>query len=75
MPSTGPAGRKYLGTRHPNCGSIERRDDDEDQAAGRKVRRPTLALGGEQSGLPELYEDIAGIWQRWVHNQVTAMGV
>ncbi|MEW2397331.1 alpha/beta hydrolase [Streptomyces sp. NPDC046862] len=53
---------------------IDRRHD-EDQAAGRRVRCPTLVLWATKSDLPLLYEDIRGIWQTWVAGEVTAKGI
>ncbi|WP_061294794.1 alpha/beta fold hydrolase [Herbidospora cretacea] len=50
---------------------IDRRHDDDDRAAGRRVRCPVLVVWGSRSDLPELYPDIAGIWRDWSDAEVT----
>ncbi|GII32939.1 alpha/beta fold hydrolase [Planotetraspora mira] len=44
---------------------VDRVADDADQAAGRKIRCPLLVLWGARDDLPELYDDILGIWRDW----------
>ena len=44
---------------------IDRRHDEEDRAAGRKVRCPTLVLWAEQDDAEELYGDLRPIWESW----------
>jgi haloacetate dehalogenase len=40
---------------------IDRRHDDQDRAAGRRVQCPTLVLWSTGDDLGELYDDIPGI--------------
>lgn len=54
---------------------IDRRHDDEDRAAERRVQCRTLVLWGTKSDLPLLYADIYGIWQNWVAGELTAKGI
>ncbi|ASW55652.1 alpha/beta fold hydrolase [Plantactinospora sp. KBS50] len=60
------------GTVHAMCEDyragvgIDRRHDEQDRAAGRRLRCPTLVLWGSESGLAELYDDdVLGVWAPW----------
>lgn len=44
---------------------IDRQHDDEDQAAGCKVRCPTLVLWSRKDDLQDLYGDPLAIWRNW----------
>jgi haloacetate dehalogenase len=44
---------------------IDRRHDDEDVAAGRRVDRPVLIVWATGDDLPDLYGDVLAVWQRW----------
>ncbi|NEE27031.1 alpha/beta hydrolase, partial [Streptomyces sp. SID7982] len=54
---------------------IDRRHDDEDQAAGRRVQCPTLVLWAAQSDLFLLYRDIEEVWQNWVSGGLTVRSI
>ncbi|MFI0848939.1 alpha/beta fold hydrolase [Mesorhizobium sp. IMUNJ 23232] len=44
---------------------IDRRHDEEDRRAGRKVQCPTLALWSLRDDLERLYGDVLGVWESW----------
>jgi haloacetate dehalogenase len=44
---------------------IDRLHDDEDQAAGRRVRCPTLVVWALQDDMEELYGDPLAVWRDW----------
>jgi haloacetate dehalogenase len=44
---------------------IDRRHDDEDQAAGRRVGCPTLVVWALQDDMEELYGDPLAVWRDW----------
>ena len=44
---------------------LDRRHDDEDRRAGRRVACPTLVLWATGDDLPELYGDVLGVWRPW----------
>ncbi|MEV0665772.1 alpha/beta fold hydrolase [Actinomadura luteofluorescens] len=44
---------------------IDRRHDEDDRRAGRRVRCPTLVLWSARDDLEELYGDPVRIWQSW----------
>nr|WP_218935875.1 alpha/beta hydrolase [Actinomadura citrea] len=44
---------------------IDRRHDEDDRRAGRRVRCPTLVLWSARDDLEELYGDPVRIWQAW----------
>jgi len=44
---------------------IDRRHDEADRAAGRRVRCPLLVLWAEQDDMQALYGDILPIWRAW----------
>ena len=44
---------------------IDRRHDEEDRAAGRRVVCPTLVLWSLRDDLERLYGDVLGIWRAW----------
>ncbi|WP_182885722.1 alpha/beta fold hydrolase [Microbispora sp. H10885] len=54
---------------------VDRRHDDADMEAGRRVKCPTLVLWGTRDDLPVLYDDIIGVWQEWVEPEVVGRGV
>ena len=43
----------------------DRRHDDDDRRAGRRVACPTLVLWATGDDLPELYGDVLGVWRPW----------
>ena len=48
--------------------SVDRYHDDEDYAAGRKVKCPTLLLWSLKDDLEELYGDPVKIWKAWAED-------
>ncbi|WP_406601687.1 alpha/beta fold hydrolase [Lentzea sokolovensis] len=44
---------------------VDRRHDDEDRAAGRRISCPVLALWSAGDDLGDLYDDLPGIWAEW----------
>jgi haloacetate dehalogenase len=44
---------------------IDRRHDDLDQAAGRRVTCPLMVMWATGDDLPELYGDVLGLWRSW----------
>ncbi len=44
---------------------LDRAHDDADRRAGRRIACPLLVLWGAQDDLPDLYDDILGIWRGW----------
>ena len=44
---------------------IDRRHDDEDRAAGRRLECPVLFIRAERDDLADLYDDPAAIWRIW----------
>ncbi|MFD4637174.1 alpha/beta fold hydrolase [Lentzea sp. NPDC058436] len=44
---------------------VDRLHDDEDRAAGNRIRCPVLALWSAKDDLGELYPDLPGIWAEW----------
>lgn len=45
---------------------VDRAADDQDRAAGRRIRSPLLVLWGARDDLAELYDDdILGVWRPW----------
>ena len=44
---------------------IDRRHDEADRAAGRRVRAPTLVLWSLHDDLEELYGDVLAVWRPW----------
>jgi haloacetate dehalogenase len=44
---------------------LDRRHDDEDRRAGRRVACPTLVLWATGDDLPDLYGDVLGVWRPW----------
>ncbi|WP_031079130.1 alpha/beta fold hydrolase [Streptomyces sp. NRRL S-118] len=54
---------------------VDNEHDLADRRAGRRVQCPTLAVWGEESDLPDLYDDITGIWQSWADGPVTGRSV
>jgi haloacetate dehalogenase len=45
--------------------TIDRDLDEADRSAGRRIACPLLVLWGAQGALPNLYEDVLGIWRAW----------
>ncbi|MFD1829342.1 alpha/beta fold hydrolase [Streptomyces desertarenae] len=45
--------------------TVDRRNDEADRAAGRRITCPTLVLWSEHDDLGDLYPDIPGIWRAW----------
>jgi haloacetate dehalogenase len=44
---------------------LDRRHDDEDRRAGRRVACPTLVLWATGDDLADLYGDVLGVWRPW----------
>lgn len=44
---------------------IDRRHDEEDRRAGRKVQCPTLALWSLRDDLQQLYGEVLDVWRPW----------
>jgi haloacetate dehalogenase len=44
---------------------LDRRHDDEDRRAGRRVACPTLVLWASGDDLPDLYGDVLAVWRPW----------
>jgi len=44
---------------------IDRRHDEDDRAAGRRVGCPTLALWARRDDLEALYGDVLAVWRSW----------
>jgi haloacetate dehalogenase len=44
---------------------VDRRDDDADRAAGRRVGCPTLLLWTSRDDMAELYGDPLAVWRNW----------
>jgi haloacetate dehalogenase len=44
---------------------VDRRHDDEDRRAGRRVACPTLVLWATEDDLGELYGDVLAVWRPW----------
>ena len=44
---------------------IDRRHDEDDRAAGRRVTCPTLMLWSEHDDMEQLYGDPLAIWRAW----------
>jgi haloacetate dehalogenase len=47
---------------------IDRRHDEEDRAAGRRVEAPTLVLWSLKDDLEALYGDVLAVWQPWTRD-------
>jgi haloacetate dehalogenase len=45
--------------------SIDRRHDEEDRAAGRRVICPTLVLWSLRDDLEQIFGDVLGVWRPW----------
>ncbi|GLX99436.1 alpha/beta hydrolase [Herbidospora sp. NBRC 101105] len=54
---------------------IDRRHDDTDREAGRRVRCPTLVLWGTRGDLPQIYPDIPAVWRAWIDADLMARGI
>ena len=54
--------------------TVDRRDEEADRAAGRRVRPPVLVLWSTLDDLEELYGDPLAIWRRWA-DDVTGFGI
>jgi haloacetate dehalogenase len=50
----------------------DREADDADQAAGRRIRCPTLVLWARFDDAQELYGDLLPIWREWADNVAVA---
>lgn len=47
---------------------VDRAADDQDRAAGRRIRSPLLVLWGGRDDLAELYDDdVLGVWRPWAN--------
>ena len=44
---------------------IDRRHDDEDRKAGRRVTCPTLVLWATEDDMEDLYGDVVAVWEPW----------
>jgi len=44
---------------------VDRRHDDDDRRAGRRVECPTLVLWATQDDLEKLYGDVLAVWRPW----------
>lgn len=47
---------------------VDRRHDEEDRAAGRRVEAPTLVLWSLKDDLEEIYGDVLGVWRPWTRD-------
>ncbi|MGK5447802.1 alpha/beta fold hydrolase [Streptomyces radiopugnans] len=45
--------------------TVDRRHEEADRAAGRRITCPVLVLWSEKDDLGDLYPDIPGIWRAW----------
>jgi haloacetate dehalogenase len=45
--------------------TVDRRHDEEDRQAGRRVQCPTLCLWSTEDDLEHLYGDVLAIWKPW----------
>ncbi|GAA3634559.1 alpha/beta fold hydrolase [Streptomyces chitinivorans] len=45
--------------------TVDRRHEEADRAAGRRITCPVLVLWSEKDDLGDLYPDIPGIWRNW----------
>ncbi|KRE06957.1 alpha/beta hydrolase [Bosea sp. Root670] len=45
--------------------TVDVEHDREDLADGRKLQCPLLVLWSERDDLPDLYDDVVGVWKRW----------
>ena len=48
--------------------TVDRRHDDEDRRAGRRVSCPTLVLWATEDDLEELYGDVLAVWEPWTED-------
>ena len=48
--------------------TVDRRDEEQDRAVGRRLEMPLLVLWSLRDDLEELYGDPLEIWARWAHN-------
>jgi haloacetate dehalogenase len=53
---------------------IDRRHDEEDRRAGRRVACPTLALWARRDDLEGLYDDVLAVWRPWT-TQLSGRGL
>jgi haloacetate dehalogenase len=53
---------------------IDRRHDEEDRRAGRRVACPTLALWARRDDLEQLYGDVLAVWRPWT-TQLSGRGL
>jgi haloacetate dehalogenase len=44
---------------------IDRRHDDQDRRAGRRIACPTLVLWATEDDLEDLYGDVLAVWRPW----------
>jgi len=52
----------------------DRAADDADRAAGRRITCPVLVLWAGRDDLPDLYDDIPGVWREWA-DDVTGLAI
>jgi haloacetate dehalogenase len=53
---------------------IDRRNDAEDRAAGRRIACPTLVLWSTEDDMEQIYGDVVGVWRPWCR-QVDGHGI
>jgi haloacetate dehalogenase len=45
--------------------TVDRRNDEADRAAGRRIECPTLALWSTDDDMEQIYGDVVGVWRPW----------
>ncbi|MFG1907882.1 alpha/beta fold hydrolase [Kribbella sp. NPDC048928] len=54
--------------------TVDRRNDEADRAAGRRIECPTLALWSTDDDMEQLYGDVVAVWRPWCR-QVEGRGI
>lgn len=54
---------------------VDRRHDEEDREAGRKIKCPTMVIWSDQDDMGELYGDPEPIWAPWVENALCTASI
>jgi len=47
---------------------VDRRNDDEDKAAGRRITCPTMILWSSRDDMVDLYGDVLAVWRPWAED-------
>lgn len=55
--------------------TVDRRADESDRAAGRRITCPTLALWSTRDDMEQLYGDVLAVWDPWCAAQLTGHGI